>query len=653
MQMIIKKMAKDSIYLLVLLVCTVVINILYRKHLEEYIASEIVWQWSITLIIAIMLIVSFYVMRRSDRIAKWASAIIWSALPIGMFLVVESITGNLDEVQISSVFKNILIFYLVHFLLNLIIGNSKIALIIYVPFLVVIALVQYFVLMFRGRPFVLQDIGSFKTAMSVAGTYVYEIPYEVFLVLMISICILGSVVLFKERQIIKRKFNFILLLISVVIILIWNMGDKPFLNRMDMWDLNAAYKRDGVVLALLEGVPYSFQEKPTNYSLANIRSIAENVKRDDKISDKKPNILLVMNESFADLEYINEIESDEELLGNWKELSTSENVISGYLSMPVFGAGTANSEYEVLVGNSVHFIPSGNVAYQMNEQEYEAGMASILKQQEYLAVALHPYLAENWNRDNVYESMEFEEFLHEQNWGEAKENIRWCASDAFVYKKLIELCNTTAEPLFAFAVTMQNHGGYDWEDYESTVDLGYDEEYSQAEQYMSLIQESDLAFAGLIDTFSGIEEDTLIIMFGDHQPAIEDAFYEELYGKGLDELSFAEKQTRYVTPFIIWANYDIEEKYDVRMSSNYFGSYILELAGVELPIYNKFLLNLMEEIPIIGMGGICDTQGSWRAWKEISEEHEELIEQYKMLQYNKVYDKSGYIEEIFELSKDI
>lgn len=84
---------------------------------------------------------------------------------------------------------------------------------------------------------------------------------------------------------------------------------------------------------------------------------------------------------------------------------------------------------------------------------------------------------------------------------------------------------------------MQNHGGYGRKDYESTVDLRYLGEYSYAEQYLSLIRETDMAYQYLIEYFSDVEEPTMIVMFGDHLPSVEDSFYEQLFGCSMNELS--------------------------------------------------------------------------------------------------------------------
>ena len=197
------------------------------------------------------------------------------------------------------------------------------------------------------------------------------------------------------------------------------------------------------------------------------------------------------------------------------------------------------------------------------------------------------------------------------------------------------------EKIFTFLVTMQNHGGYGEDTlcgYEPSVVLNYDSEYPLAETYLSLINESDTAFKELVHYFENINEPTMIVMFGDHLPAVEEEFYSKLFGKDVNDLSMEQSQLRFQTPYVIWTNYEQESKADENMSANYLGSYILQKAGLKLTPYNAFLLNLKDIIPVIGMGAVCDYKGKWYSMNDLPDNYEELINQYKILQYNNVID---------------
>ena len=97
----------------------------------------------------------------------------------------------------------------------------------------------------------------------------------------------------------------------------------------------------------------------------------------------------------------------------------------------------------------------------------------------------------------------------------------------------------------------------------------------------------------------------MIVMFGDHWPKIEEEFMAKLLGGNRQSLGLVESQQSYTTPYVIWTNYP-SETVEEDFSANYLGSYMLQLAGLEMPGYNQFLMNLKEQLPIIGVGAVCD-----------------------------------------------
>ena len=168
--------------------------------------------------------------------------------------------------------------------------------------------------------------------------------------------------------------------------------------------------------------------------------------------------------------------------------------------------------------------------------------------------------------------MGFDEFISidEFEGGEEEpEYLRNYISDRCNYKKVLEKLNTKepGEKAFIFNITMQNHGGFDYEEFEEDVLLeGMSGSYPKAEQYLSCIRQSDIALEELLTELKNFKEPVVVAMFGDHFPAVENEFFEELYGKSLDEISTEEQTRMYTTPFMIWANYDIKEQTDVRTS---------------------------------------------------------------------------------------
>ena len=137
-------------------------------------------------------------------------------------------------------------------------------------------------------------------------------------------------------------------------------------------------------------------------------------------------------------------------------------------------------------------------------------------------------------------------------------------------------------------------------------------------------------------------------MFGDHQPKLEDSFYELLYGKSLNSLSLKELQKKYTVPFIIWANYDIDEAAGKDTSVNYLAANVLKAAGVPTNDYQSFLLKLQEEYPIISAVRTDKTadktldKASNKSDKATGSKKKQadsdMLNDYKLLQYYRLFD---------------
>ena len=108
-------------------------------------------------------------------------------------------------------------------------------------------------------------------------------------------------------------------------------------------------------------------------------------------------------------------------------------------------------------------------------------------------------------------------------------------------------------------------------------------------------------------------------MFGDHQPALSDGTYDVLYGKDENDVGDEEREKRYITPFLIWNNYGLEESYIEQMSSNYLSAYVFQQAGFALTPYQKLLLELYEYYPVVNVQGVYDAEGKFWSWDNVED----------------------------------
>lgn len=267
-------------------------------------------------------------------------------------------------------------------------------------------------------------------------------------------------------------------------------------------------------------------------------------------------------------------------------------------------------------------------------------IAQILKTRGYHTMAIHPYDKRGYNRAQVYPKIGFETFLDVSDFENAELIRDRYISDRDSYKKVIEefeKLRQSGQPAFVFNVTMQNHSGYDTGCFtENAVRIpGYEGEFPNAEEYLTLIREADAAIPTLIDYFSKIEDPTVIVFFGDHQPMVEESFYETLAGKPLTEWTLAEAQSRYIVPFFIWANYEIDAEENVFTSANFLSELMFEKAGIKLLPYQEFLKSVREEIPAMDGSSWRDADGNWK----VLDTSQPILEEYWRLQYRNMFDK--------------
>ena len=170
--------------------------------------------------------------------------------------------------------------------------------------------------------------------------------------------------------------------------------------------------------------------------------------------------------------------------------------------------------------------------------------------------------------------------------------------------------------------------------------------YNQAEQYLSLMRASDLALKELITYFEQVDEPTMIVFFGDHQPNVETEFIEDLVGKPWTSFDMDEVQSRYTVPFFIWCNYDIEEAYYDSISVNYLSTLAMEVAGVEMPAYNQYLSKLYGTLPAVNSLGYKDAEGLWHYFRE-ENDLTPYLNGYELVQYDYLFGKKNRVDGLY------
>ncbi len=589
--------------------------------------------------------------------------------PIISFGIIEMLQeGNIFKLKINAITTNLFAYILLYGIIFAAIKSVKFTTIIGNILFLIIGLGNHFVLEFRNSPILPSDLASIKTAKSVAGNYTYNfakppIVYAVLIVLCVVI-----LTLFTKNYTLKNtlKKNVIIAgsLATAIFLTAFTVYKTDFLKNIgitvNLWEQNVGYRENGFLTSFVNNSKFLIIEKPDGYNPETVGNVVLGNNKEEavqalvplKSNVQKPNIIAIMDEAFSDLQVVSEFKTNEDYMPFIRNMK--ENTIKGNMLMSVFGGNTCNSEFEFLTGSSMAFLPAGSIPYQQYIKRPIGNLTSILNEHGYTSTAVHPYPGTGWNRVGVYENLGFSDFLTIDDFKDPLV-YRCYISDKSSFDKVKEVYekNKGNGPQFIFNVTIQNHGGYNFgeDEFENTIHITDMENTKQADQYLSLIKHTDDAFKELIEYFEKQDEPTIIVFFGDHQPGIEQKFYEEMFKRedtSLFDLSLDEMQTKFTVPFRIWANYDIEEQDMGLISANYLSSILMENAGIEMPEYNEFLLKLREHIPAMNVNGYMGSDGKYYEYTEKTK-YTDYINDYKNYQYNHLFDRSNTDKEKYKV----
>lgn len=555
------------------------------------------------------------------------------------------------------------LFYIVMGFLFALTGSMRFSGCFLCIFSIIFSLTNYFTTTFRGIPILASDLTIMGTAMNVVGNYKYslDLTRTITLLGLITWCIL----LFRVKRLRlpkgKKRISTILGSAAICFASFWIMIYTPVMTVTPMHvTVNTfrpikSYRKNGCVLTFMRSIQLMIIHKPDGYSANAAEEIAAPYRSETSSGNAKtPNVIAIMDEAFADLQAVGDFRTSEDVMPFYHSLT--KNTVKGFSYVSVFGGQTANTEFEFLTGLSKAFVPASATPYQLYIKSLLPGLTTHLGNQDYQGMlAFHPFRANGYNRDHVYPNLGFSDFISLKDLDvSASDKIRNFVSDAADFQVIIDQYEQAKKksnaPFYLFNVTMQNHSGYDQDFDNLDMPISIEEKCDDPElkRYLNLIHHSDTALKSLIEYFSKQKDPTVIVFFGDHEPGLSNEVYSKILGKNVEKLSAEENMNLYKTPFLILANYDIEEQENVNISMNYLSTLMLESTGMKLSPFNQFLLDIHKQIPVLTTNGYFGEDGSYYSLKDESSPYYESLRKYQILQYNDLFDKKKRIENFFD-----
>ena len=317
------------------------------------------------------------------------------------------------------------------------------------------------------------------------------------------------------------------------------------------------YSDYGFVYSFSSSVVDRGMSEPENYSKDTIEAIQTNVATAAQETSTNgtdgPNIICVLLESFCDPEDINFLETSEDPIPTFHYLE--DNFSTGYLTVPVVGAGTANTEFEVLTGMSMQYFGTGEYPYKtiLKKTDCEA-IASDLSKIGYSSHVVHNNGGNFYSRANAFSMMGFDTFTSKElmNITEYTPNGSWSTDDILVGETIKSLDATEGSD-FTYTITVCTHGDYPTEpviENPAITISGVDDEAAanQWTYYVNQLNAADKFISSLIDKLSQRDEETIVVMFGDHLPTM---------GLTDDDMKSG---SIYKTKYITWNNFGLPKE---------------------------------------------------------------------------------------------
>ena len=357
-----------------------------------------------------------------------------------------------------------------------------------------------------------------------------------------------------------------------------------------------------------------------------------------------PDVVLILSESLYDFDLVTDTGADQDVLS---VIKNTPNSIYGHTVSPHVGGGTNSSEYEMLTSNSMMLMPSITPFNWLNLYNANS-VVSYLEDLGYATLAAHPYTNSNYRRNSAWLNLGFDEVYFEDSFP-TKETYgnRPYQTDSATYRDFETLYEAMPadQPRFTFLVSIQSHGDYNMNDAE--LDLvhaatDYGEYDDLMDEYLSCIYLTDQAFGELTEYFTNLYEETgrkvIVALAGDHAPS---------FVTHVSDASVAPENDLQIlqrsTPYVIWANYPLENAGETSANDPYnridmcmLAPVLAEQAGLPLTPYYSYMLAMREDVTVFTAGNdFMDASGVTHTYGE-NAAMDEWVHGYFALEYNNI-----------------
>lgn len=431
-------------------------------------------------------------------------------------------------------------------------------------FWIILGIINGCILSNRVTPFGFTDLKCINDLFAMNNTNYFTAEEATIVVIGLGAFFLFCAVLFIKGPRYQGKIHKIVVLASIVSVMFIGLpvttSAAQNANVVASYFSNIAqgYENYGFIYGFSSSVVDRGMRKPDDYTEEHVAEITDKVessKQETTVTKKDaPNIICVLLESFCDPDEIKFLHYNDDPIPTFHELE--KNYTTGYLTVPVVGAGTANSEFEVLTGMSMQYFGTGEYPYKTILKKTDCeGIAADLASIGYGTHAVHNNGGNFYSRVNAFSMMGFDTFTSKElmNIQTYTPNGSWATDDILVDETIKTLDSTPDQPDFTYTITVGTHGDYPKEQVienpKYIANGSFDQETkNQWTYYINQLNEVDTFMSDLIKKVNERDEDTVIVFFGDHLPTM-----------GLQDSDMRSGDI-YKTKYVTWNNMGLEKQ---------------------------------------------------------------------------------------------
>ena len=487
---------------------------------------------------------------------------LWEA---GLFAVTNTLIFMYDSLIIFSILS-----------ISLLIPKRKVALLLGVILWLGLGITNFVILGFRVTPFEAADFSMVKAALTMISIYMKW--WQVALILLgfaIAITLIVLVFIKTKTEKINWKKSISAFIIGLVLLLLATvLGRATGILAVKFSNPTDANNKYGFAYCFSCSILDRGIGKPKDYSEEIMSDLAEKLEGEsnDKTADITPNIIFVQLESFWDIKNMNNVTCSENPTPVFDKLLVEYP--SGHLTLPSIGAGTANTEFEVISGMSLSYFGTGEYPYKtiLKKSSCES-ICYGLKDYGYSAHALHNNSGTFYDRNQVFSSLGFDTYTSIEYMDNVERNEIGWAKDAVLTDEIVKVLKSTKGQDFVYAISVQAHGKYSTDyvskDGDITVSGIEDEERTACmNYYVNQVKEVDDFVGALVDAVTKLDEPTMLVMYGDHLPTLE-ITQEELTDSTLFDVDY-----------VIWNNFNLKAD-DCDVEAYQLNAYVTGLLGMD------------------------------------------------------------------------